>query len=61
MTVFQENIWWLGGFLIVTLLCIVIMLMRNRAAKTDRVLRSEYDTVKNSISLKPKSDTTKIP
>ncbi|MCE3251985.1 MAG: hypothetical protein K0Q67_995 [Cellvibrio sp.] len=56
----QENMWWITGFLIVTVICIVVMLMRNSRAKTDTVLRSEHDTVRNSVSLKPKKDTTKL-
>jgi len=56
----QENVWWIGGFILVTILCIVIMLLRNRAAKTDTVIRSEHDTVVNSVSLKPKKNTTKL-
>lgn len=60
MAFFQDNLWWIGGFLIVTIFCIAVMLLRNRAAKTDTVLRTENDTVINSVSLKPKKNTTKL-
>ncbi len=60
MVFFQNNMWWIGGFLIVTIFCIAIMLWRNYAAKTDTVLRKESDTIINSISLKPKRNTKKL-
>ena len=56
MTFFQENIEWVIGFLIVTILCIAAMLWRNHAAKTDTVLHSEMDTVENSVSIEPKNN-----
>jgi hypothetical protein len=60
MVFFQENMWWIGGFLLVTIFCIALMLWRNHAAKSDTVLRKESDTVASSISLKPKRNIQKL-
>jgi hypothetical protein len=60
MAFIQDNMWWMGGFLVFTIFCIVIMLWRNHAAKTDTVLRKENDTVTSSVSLKPKRNTKKL-
>jgi hypothetical protein len=44
---------WIIGFVVVALSCIVLMLLRNKAAKTDRVNRSEVDTIVESVSVTP--------
>lgn len=60
MTFFQDYGWWLIGFLIITAICVLVMLMRNRAAKSDAVLHSENDTVLHSVSLNRKNNTRKL-
>ncbi len=60
MVFFQENMWWIGGFLFVTVCCIAAMLWRNHAAKSDSVLRKENDTFTSSVSFKPKRNTQKL-
>lgn len=60
MNVLQDYLLWIIGFIILTALCIVIMLLRNRAAKTDSVGRSEADTVRSSVALDPERDTKKL-
>lgn len=57
MVFLQDNIWWVGGFLILADFLIVVMLWRNNAARTDNVLRSENDTIINSVSLRSKNNT----
>lgn len=59
MNIFQGGLWWVGGFLIVAFICIVVMLMRNSASKTDKVVHTKDDTVRHSVSIKPKENTTK--
>lgn len=59
MVFLQDNIWWVGGFLILANFCIVAMLWRNNAAKNDNVLRSENDTVINSVSFRSRNNTAK--
>lgn len=60
MGFFEDNLWWIGGFVIITVLCVVAMLWRNHVAKSDTVLRTEKDTVSSSVSLKPKRNTKKL-
>jgi len=60
MPVFEGNILWVGGFLLLTSLCILAIFLRNHAAKTDRVHHTEQDTIKNSVSLKPKKNSPKF-
>ncbi len=60
MAFFQDNMWWIVGFLTVAIFCIAAILWRNHAAKTDTVLRNEYDTISSSVSLKPKDNTKKL-
>jgi len=60
MSIYEDYLGWIVGFFILLTLCILAMLMRNRAAKTDSVGRTEIDTVRNSVSLDPKKNTTKL-
>lgn len=60
MVFFQENMWWIGIFLVVTIFGVVAMLWRNHAAKSDTVLRKEIDTVTSSVSFKSKRNTQKL-
>jgi hypothetical protein len=59
MNIFQGGLWWVGGFLVVALIFVVVMLMRNNAAKTDKVGHTKDDAIRNSVSIKPKESTTK--
>lgn len=60
MNLLEDYLLWIIGFFIITALCIAVMLLRNRAAKTDSVGRSEKDTVRSSVSLDPERDTKKL-
>jgi hypothetical protein len=60
MNILDGELWWIGAFLIVVLLGLVIMVVRNKAAKTDSVNHTKEDTVRNSVSIKPKKNTTKL-
>jgi hypothetical protein len=50
---------WIIRFIIITLASIVIIIIRNKAAKIDTVNRSEVDTIVESVSLTPEK-TKKI-
>lgn len=56
---FQDNAWLVAVFFAFIVFCVVAMILRNRAAKTDSVGRSEKDTVINSVSIDAKENTTK--
>lgn len=60
MSIYEDYIGWIAGLFIFIILCVIVMLMRNRAAKTDSVGRTENDTIRNSVSLDPKKNTTKL-
>jgi YbbR domain-containing protein len=57
---FQDNAWLVAVFFAFIVFCVVAMILRNRAAKTDSVGRSEKDTVINSVSIDAKENTTKL-
>lgn len=59
MNIFQDGLWWIGAFLILILIGIVVMLLRNSKAKVDTVVRTKDDTVRNSVSIKPRENTNK--
>lgn len=59
MTLIQNIIWLLIGILIFIVFYIGLTLWRNNAAKTDSALHNKNDTVKSSVSLKPRKNTTK--
>lgn len=56
----QNDIGWLVGLTFFILFVIVAMLIRNRAAKTDSVNRTEKDTIADSVSLNPRKNTRKL-
>ena len=60
MNASQIDLWWAGALLLFIVIGIIAMLLRNRAAKTDSVLRSEKDTIANSVYLDPKKNTKKL-
>lgn len=51
MTISQISLWWLIGFIVAGILLIIVMLLRNKAAKTDSVNYTEKDTISQSVSL----------
>lgn len=59
MTGVEDSAWWIGGFVVVVLLCVAAMLWRNSAAKTDDVNHSKMDEVDSSVSVRPKQHTDK--
>jgi len=59
MIFFQDSMWLLVGLITLTVFLAVAMLWRNHAAKTETVQRKKYDTVANSVSIEPKSNTKK--
>lgn len=60
MSTFEDNLWLVALFFSFIVFCAVAMILRNRAAKIDSVGRSEIDTVRNSVSIDPKENTTKL-
>lgn len=52
---------WIGALLFIFFaLYIIATLMRNSAAKKDKVGRSEGDTVTSSVAINPKKNTRKL-
>lgn len=60
MNTLENNMWWLIGFLVVTSLCVVAMLWRNHAAKSDKIIHTKMDNIDSSVSIKPRKDTQKL-
>lgn len=60
MSIFQDNAWLVAIFFAFIVFWVVAMILRNRAAKTDSVRRSEKNTVVNSVSIDAKENTTKL-
>ena len=57
----NENIWWVTVvFLIISTACIAAIFIRNKAAKSDSVGRSEKDTVATNVSIEPRKNTRKL-
>lgn len=53
MSEFTPNPLWLFGFAALIIICIVVALLHNRASKSDRVNRTERDTIADSVSITP--------
>ena len=60
MSIFEDNAWLVSIFFAFIVFWVVAMILRNRAAKTDSVRRSEKNTVVNSVSIDAKENTTKL-
>lgn len=60
MSNFQDNGWLVAVFFAFIVFWVVALILRNRAAKTDSVGRTEKDTVINSVSIDSKKNTTKL-
>jgi hypothetical protein len=57
---FTPNSFWLIGFLLLIVIAIIVVLVHNKAAKTDRVNRTERDTIEDSVSISPSDNKRKI-
>lgn len=60
MSIFEDNAWLVAIFFAFIVFWVVAMILRNRAAKTDSVGRSEKDTLVNSVAIDAKENTKKL-
>lgn len=56
-----NTLWWIVILLFVFFSAFVVaMILRNHAAKTDDVGKTEKDSIENSVSIKPRENTKKL-
>lgn len=60
MTLEHDAAWWLLGLLVFLVIFIGVMLLRNRAAKTDAIGRSEKDAESPHLNKDLQKDTQKL-
>ncbi len=60
MVLERDAIGWVLVLVIFSVVAIVIMLMRNRAAKTDKVVRTDKDAESPNLSKDLQKDTQKL-
>ncbi|MEN0037929.1 MAG: hypothetical protein AAGC78_12725 [Cellvibrio sp.] len=57
----SDNFGWIAIiFLVITALVIMAIRVRNRAAKSDSVGKTEKDSIESSVSIKPRENTRKL-
>ena len=56
-----NTLWWIVILLFVFFSAFVVaMILRNNAAKTDDVGKTEKDSIENSVAIKPRENTKKL-